>query len=102
MNSTMDDITKCLDLAIDRLESIEAKLLLVSYIESSLHHSSFMMQVLHSKDIDKEAYNAIDEWIVAKLKELYSVYKPGDNSDVSHAISLASTAVARAGQYKAK
>lgn len=94
---TTDDIIKSLDLAYSKLDNIEAKRLLVIYIDRSIHYTDKLRWATERKNVDDIAYKTIDEWIVNKYAELNCA----DTEDIaSWAVSLADTGIAKALAFK--
>ena len=88
---TTDSIVESLDLAYDKLETVEAKRLLITYVSKSIIDADH----LEHKNIDDAAYMTVDECIAGKMSELRHT-----DTTAEWAVSLADTGIARAEAFK--
>ena len=93
---TTDSIVESLDLAYDKLETVEAKRLLITYVSKSIIDADH----LEHKNIDDIAYKTVDEWIAGKMSELRHADTTDAAATAEWAISLADTGIARAEAFK--
>ena len=97
---TTDSIVESLDLAYDKLETVEAKRLLITYVSKSIIDADHLRWATEHKNIDDAAYKTVDEWIAGKMSELRHADTTDTAATAEWAISLADTGIARAEAFK--